>query len=298
MNKTRSAATRTAMACMIGLSALALPAAAEAQTRWGRPMEPRAGACFYRDFNFHGDFFCASAGEDIPILSRGMDNQISSIRMFGNVEVTLFQDARYRGRWSRLEGDVRNLRSEGWNDRVSSISVDRDWGRRRHYERGIGVGRIETREWRRDDRDDRIDDRSDRRDDRRDDRTDRRDDRNDRRLTGADADRIIRAAYREILERDPDTAGFSLYRNRMMNEGWSESQVRDALRTSPEYGTKNRMTQQKAEQIVAAAYRSVLNRQPDSGSRGYVEKVFRDKWTQADVERELRKSDEYRNRRR
>lgn len=301
MNKTRNNITRTAMASMIGLSALALPATVDAQPRWGRPIEPRAGACFYRDFNFRGDFFCTSVGDDIPILSRGMDNEISSIRTFGNVEVTIFQDARYRGRWSRLEGDVRNLRSEGWNDRVSSISVDRDWGRRRNYERGNGVGRIETREWRRDDRndrDDRRDDRIDRRGDRRDDRAERRDDRNDRRLTSAEADRIIRAAYREILDRDPDTAGLNLYRDRMLSESWTEAQVREALRTSPEYRTRNQMTQQKAGQIVAEAYRAVLNREPDPGSRGYVEKVLREQWTQADVERELRKSDEYRNRRR
>jgi len=33
----------------------------------------------------------------------------------------------------------------------------------------------------------------------------------------------------------------------------------------------------------------------DPASRGYVDKVMRDHWTQQDVERELRKSAEYRN---
>jgi len=46
------------------------------------------------------------------------------------------------------------------------------------------------------------------------------------------------------------------------------------------------------------AYLSVLGRGPDSGSRGYVDKVLHDKWTQHDVERELQKSPEYRNRNR
>lgn len=41
---------------------------------------------------------------------------------------------------------------------------------------------------------------------------------------------------------------------------------------------------------------NVLNREPDANSRGYVEPVFRGKWTQEDVERELRKSPEYRQR--
>jgi hypothetical protein len=58
------------------------------------------------------------------------------------------------------------------------------------------------------------------------------------------------------------------------------------------------MTRAKAEDIVRRAYLSVLKREPDSGSRGYVDRVLRDKWTQQDVERELRKSAEYRNRNR
>jgi len=40
----------------------------------------------------------------------------------------------------------------------------------------------------------------------------------------------------------------------------------------------------------------VLRREPDSGASGYVNKVYREHWTQQDVERELRKSPEYRKR--
>jgi hypothetical protein len=40
----------------------------------------------------------------------------------------------------------------------------------------------------------------------------------------------------------------------------------------------------------------VLKREPDSGSRGYVDRVMRDHWSQDDVERELRNSAEYRSR--
>jgi hypothetical protein len=58
------------------------------------------------------------------------------------------------------------------------------------------------------------------------------------------------------------------------------------------------MTPAKAQEIVRKAYLSVLKREPDSGSAGFVEKVLREGWMQPDVERELRKSDEYRNKRR
>ena len=58
------------------------------------------------------------------------------------------------------------------------------------------------------------------------------------------------------------------------------------------------MTPAKAQEIVRRAYQSVLKREPDAGSAGFVEKVLREGWMQPDVERELRKSDEYHNKRR
>ena len=110
-----------------------------------------------------------------------------------------------------------------------------------------------------------------------------------------DPDRIVRRAYEDILQRQPDAAGLRLYRSRIIDDGWTEQQVRDALRKSPEYRELNTMTRAKATEIVRQAYLSVLGREPDEGSRGYVDRILRDKWTQQDVERELRRSSEYRN---
>ena len=114
------------------------------------------------------------------------------------------------------------------------------------------------------------------------------------RWDGGDVDRIVRRAYQDILNREPDQSGWRLYRSRIIDDGWSEAQVREALRTSPEYRTQ--MT--KAEDIVRRAYLSVLNREPDADSRSYVARVLNDRWTQIDVERELRNSAEYRGGRR
>jgi hypothetical protein len=95
---------------------------AEAQ-RWGRPNAPRSGACFYRDANFQGDYFCLRAGERIDAVPNDMNDQISSIRTFGgDVEVTIYQNRGFGGRSERFR-DVRNLRDEGWNDKLSSLSV-------------------------------------------------------------------------------------------------------------------------------------------------------------------------------
>lgn len=112
------------------------------------------------------------------------------------------------------------------------------------------------------------------------------------------ADRIVKRAYQDILGRDPDYNGLVQYRNRVMNDGWDEQDVRQALRNSPEYRQKNAMTRDRAVEIVARAYRSVLGREPDpQGMETYVQGVLRQHWTEADVARSLRNSDEYRNKR-
>src|SRR5437763_1194802 len=96
-------------------------------------------------------------------------------------------------------------------------------------------------------------------------------------------------------ERTPhDGAGMRSYRSHIIDDGWSEVKVREALRESPEYRQKTMMTYPKAQEVVRHAYLNVLKREPDSGASGYINHVLRDHWTQADVERELRKSPEYR----
>ena len=113
-----------------------------------------------------------------------------------------------------------------------------------------------------------------------------------------DAETAVRRAYADILGRQPDNQGLARYRNSMVNDGWTERQVRDALTKSPEYREKNRMTREKAEEIVKRSYRSVLGRDPDAaGLRSYSDKVLRDKWTEADVTKALRQSDEYKKKR-
>jgi AraC-like DNA-binding protein len=238
-----------AVAWIVGALAMIAAPVVEAQS-WGRPDSPRTGACFYRDSNFRGDYFCVNAGRDYSSLPSGMNDQISSVRMFGGAEVTIFQDSRFEGRSRNFRGDVRNLKDEGWNDRLSSLRVRSSYGGGSHGGGGSSSG---------------------------------------------DPDRIVRRAYQDILDREPDTAGLRLYRSRIIDDGWSEKDVREALRKSPEYRQQNAMTQQKAEEIVRQAYRSELQREPDAGSRTYVNKVLHEHWSEQDVARELRKSPEYRS---
>ena len=97
--------------------------AAQAQVRWGQGALPRAGVCFYQDVNFRGEYFCVQRGQAISAIGSGMNNRISSIRVFGNADVIVFREGRFRGPSARFQGDVRNLKSEGWNDAISSVRV-------------------------------------------------------------------------------------------------------------------------------------------------------------------------------
>jgi TorA maturation chaperone TorD len=114
----------------------------------------------------------------------------------------------------------------------------------------------------------------------------------------AEADRIIERAYRDVLDREPDASGLRNYRRSILEDDWSEADVRQSLRGSRESRGRAPATRESAEQIVRRAYISVLGREPDAaGSRGYVNGVLREGWTQEEVERDLRKSDEYRSKR-
>jgi hypothetical protein len=235
---------------------LAIPSAVAAQ-RWGRGAFPESGACFFKDTDYRSDYFCVRAGDDVRAVPGDLNDAISSIRIFGRAEVIVFRDYRFEGGSARFESSVRDLRDQGWNDRISSLRVQ------------IGSQNADVRG------------RSD-----------------DRRVRGGeDPDRIVRRAYQDVLGRDPDQGGLRQYRSRIVDDGWTEAQVRESLRNSPEYREKITMTRAKAEQIVRNAYLAVLKREPDAaGSQGYINSVMRDNWSQQDVERELRKSPEFRGR--
>jgi hypothetical protein len=52
-----------------------------------------------------------------------MNDRISSIRVFGNAEVTVYQDRSFGGRSETFTADVNDLRPGGWNDTITSFRV-------------------------------------------------------------------------------------------------------------------------------------------------------------------------------
>jgi hypothetical protein len=104
-----------------------------------------------------------------------------------------------------------------------------------------------------------------------------------------DPDTVIKRAYRDLLGREPDPAGFRDYRSLIIDQGWTEAMVRDNIRRGDEFRREG------ADRIVRRAYLDVLGREADpEGLRFYRGRVLEKNWTEGDVRDALRKSDEYR----
>lgn len=103
------------------------------------------------------------------------------------------------------------------------------------------------------------------------------------------ADLIVQRAFREVLNRPADPDGLRLYRERLMNEGWSERQVIEQLQRSQEARGVN------ADQAIIQAYREVLGRDPDANGLAHYRAKWRDGWTQGQIRDDLRRSNEGRS---
>ncbi|MEO7597559.1 MAG: peptidase inhibitor family I36 protein [Opitutus sp.] len=112
----------------------------------------------------------------------------------------------------------------------------------------------------------------------------------DERAEQARTDQMIERAYREVLQRRADETSLRTYRVRMIEEGWSDQDVRKALRKTEEY-------RGVAEKIVEKAYRDLLGRPAEPGGlRNYTDHMFNDGWSEADVRHSIQEGEEYRQR--
>lgn len=179
---------------------------------WGRPQFPRAGVCFFEDRNFNGDYFCSTTGTSARRVPPGTNNRITSIRVFGNAEVRVYQDENYRGSSRVFNVDSRNLRSSGWDDVISSYQVLSSRGGN-NYGGAFGGGSHSNGSW--------------------------QDRNNDGRMSYTQAQAIVTRAYRRVLQRDPDP-GSAGYVTALMNGNLDERGLEEALVNSQEYKSKVR----------------------------------------------------------
>lgn len=104
-------------------------------------------------------------------------------------------------------------------------------------------------------------------------------------------DAIIRRAFRDQLGRDPDEATLHRYRGYMIDQGWTETMLRDQLVHGDEF------RRESADRIVRRAYLDILGREADESGMGHYRKYLLEKdWTEGDVRDDLRRSEEYQKR--
>ena len=106
-------------------------------------------------------------------------------------------------------------------------------------------------------------------------------------ISSEEATKIVTSAYQDILGREPDKEGLRIYRSKMVDDGWTEKQVRNTLKKS----TENK--QEDVDAIIKRAYQDILGRDPDKeGLKLYREKMLDDGWGEKKLRETLKKSSE------
>lgn len=236
--------------------------------RDGRRDGPRV--LVFQHAGFNGDVLVLYPGDVIDNMSgrtfengAKLNDSITSIRIEGGAEVFAYENSRFRGEALRLTESARDLSGRpvaggvalNWNDRISSLKVERARGRDG-------------------DRDDRGPSRPG-------------NGNNDR---PRDPDKLVKDTFKDLLGREPDAGELREFRGRILDSGWNERMLRDHLRNEDRYRAEAaELIVRRAYREVLG--REV----DPSGLKQYSWAVREKGWTESDVRDDLRKSPEYRN---
>jgi hypothetical protein len=268
---------------------------------------------FFSEPNYRGDFFIVEVGGAVDNLSRlpggrgGWGDRILSFRIEGIATVVLYSDPYFRGHRLETSSSLGDLGAEtrgadaNWDRTVSSLRVVPPRGHRFNPEPGYDVRAAENivrRAYqdilgREPDRDglqsylEKIMERG----------WSEQDVRNhihgSAEWRSLNFDEIVTRAYREVLQREPDPEGLRHYRDLLTRRGWTIPQMRADLRRSAEGA------EQSVRTIITRAYREVLGREPDPEGYANYERAIRQRgWTEQQVRDSLKRSQEYREKRR
>lgn len=111
------------------------------------------------------------------------------------------------------------------------------------------------------------------------------------RLDRRTAELMVHRAFREVLDRPADPEGLRTYRDRLMHQGWTERRIIEQLQRSSEARAIN------PDEAITRMYREILGREPDPGGLASYKAKWRDGWTQGQIRADLRRSEEYRQKR-
>jgi hypothetical protein len=221
-----------------------------------QPAPPPGRVLFFPGPNFSGEPLIVPAAGYLENLesirdSRGRtwNNRISSVRLEGPVLLLMYERPGFSGAMATLTRDAADLNALSLGDRRATT-----WDRR------ISSLRVEPVlpaapgfiQWER-----------------------------------RDAERAVRAAYRDLLGRDPDERGLIDYRDRLVSRGWTEDQLRDAVRHGSEYRSRD------VNAILRRVYRDVLRREPDPAGSGKYGRALQNGMSESELRAELLRSREY-----
>lgn len=89
-----------------------------------RGNQTRDRICVYENADYGGRSQCWDVDADVDNLSgSGLNDRISSIRIFGRASIEVYRDANYRGQRLRINRDAPDLGAVNWGDQISSFQV-------------------------------------------------------------------------------------------------------------------------------------------------------------------------------
>ncbi|MEO6874253.1 MAG: hypothetical protein ABI222_05475 [Opitutaceae bacterium] len=247
---------------LLGLGAALLALHLSAQPgpypQLGPAGSPPGRVLLFPEPNYRGDPLIVEAGGALENLEyvrdrdgRRWNDRISSVRIEGPVLLIMYEDAGYRGGQATLTRNAADLGALSLGDRRGTT-----WSRRISSLRvevlpdnNLGFIRWERR----------------------------------------DATRAVRSAYHDILGREPDDRGMDEYRDRLIDRGWTEDQLRDNLRRSPEFRNRD------VSGIIRKGYRDILRRDPDSEGSARYTRSLHEGMSEAEFRADLKRSREYLN---
>jgi hypothetical protein len=222
----------------------------------GRAQQSPAGrALFYTEPGYKGDCLVVESGRSVENLElvrdkrgRTLNDRISSVRLEGSVRAAVFEHSQFRGAFRWLDRDTPDLAAYSLGDRTKTT-----WNETVSSLQVEPVRRNPDTfvAWER-----------------------------------RDAERAVRATYRDYLGREPDAAGLRTYTGRLLDAGWSEEQLRDVFRKSPEFKERD------INAIIRRAYREEIGREPDASGLGAYVRALGRGMTEPELRAELHRSRE------
>lgn len=219
-----------------------------------QPARPLGRVLLFPEPNYRGDPLVVEVGtviDNLEYVGNGghrWNDRISSVRLEGPVLLIMYENAGFRGAQAALTRDAADLGALSLGDRRGS-----SWDRRMSSLRVEEVqrGGPVILQWSR-----------------------------------GDAESAVRSAFRDILGREPDDFGLREYRERLIERGWTEDQLRDNLRQSPEFRSRD------LGAIIRKGYRDLLGRDPDPSGLATYTRALKNGMSEAEFRADLHRSGE------